>query len=374
MRALAAGIVALLAGVAVAKPAWRPPRQTADASELAARVEETIRAHDVSALAGLFSDPISFDGLWFADASCAKKFGKKGVAEKADVRTLAGCLAKQKLLATTRRSNLTGGAILTFEPGVEVELMFRNEQLVYVATPWADAADRGEPGLTVQAFESLRMAGTTQLDAVLAKKLAGPASAWVRICLDKTGAITSKNFVETKPSDAMKAFEEAIADWKFRAFELHKTKLAACSLALLTYPSTNAPATETIPPGDVDLPTLKTVSNNPFEYELDGVEFNGAPQTVPPTVLEKTRTRGNKQIEPDPITKVDIAKDKKQQVVASFKLCLDPQGRVFSVSALKSSGYADYDLKIDHEMRNWAFKPSQSRVCTAYTFIYRAKP
>jgi hypothetical protein len=234
-------MVALLCGaVAHAKPAWRPPPPPrTDPAELAARLAEVIRDHDTSGVASLLDPqhPLQFDGLWFTDAACAKKFGGRGTLEKADVRTLAKCLAREKLIATTRRSSLQGGAILTFEPGVEVEVVFKNDRLVYAASLWPRDADRGAPTLTAQKLESLRTAGTTQLDSALSGKLAGNATAWIKVCLDANGIVTSTHVVEAKPTAAGDTFVNAIVDWRFKPF----ARGPACSLSLLAYPANSAP-------------------------------------------------------------------------------------------------------------------------------------
>src|SRR5687767_15975590 len=98
----------------------------------------------------MLADPLVYEGLWFADAACAKRFGTKGTLEKADVRVLAKCLAQAKPIATTRRSSASGGAILTIDPGVELEVLFSGDRLHRIHGLWPRDADRGMPVLTVQ--------------------------------------------------------------------------------------------------------------------------------------------------------------------------------------------------------------------------------
>ena len=377
MRSLA--LLLALCGTALAKPAWRPPPPRIDAPELVARLEEAIRNRDVKAIETLLGNAPQFDGLWFPDASCAKRFGKRGTAEKSDIRTLARCFAQLKPIATTRRSSLSGGAIMTFEPGVEIELAFRSDHVAYAASLWPRDTDRGAPTLTMQALEALRTAGTTQLDTALATKLTGDASAWIKVCLDAKGTVST--FVaEAKPNPAAgEAFVAAIADWSFKPF---RRGTPACGFTLLTYPATKAPATEVLPPPPAPVSSVSPILDeieNPFNF--DGVSINGTPvpTNVPPSQLERNRIRGTKQIDPDAVTKVDIAKAGKSSVVASFKLCVDTNGRVSTVSMLKSSGFVDYDVKLEREMRRWAYAPfmlngAATAVCTAVTFIYRPKP
>lgn len=377
MRSLV--VLVALCGLAAAKPVWRPPPTPIDATELAARLAEAIRTRDVAAVQAMLADPFVHDGLWFADAACAKRFGTRGTIEKADVRALAKCLAQQKLIATTRLSGGVAGAILTFDPGVEIQLVFKGDRVTHAAGLWPSDADRGKPTLTVQAFEALRKSGTTQLDAALAGKLLGTASAWIKICLDPKGAVTSRLVTEARPNAAGDAFLAAIGDWSFKPF----AKGAACSLTLLTYPAASAPAIEVLPPPQAALVGERVAVE---EDLIDLLDFNSisvtgstSPPRVPPSLLEQKRIKGTRQIDPDTTTKTAIAKAGRSTIAASLKLCVDAAGKVTSITQLKSSGFGDYDAKLEREMRHWAFQPylvggKPSAVCTVVTFSFRAKP
>jgi hypothetical protein len=78
---------------------------------------------------------------------------------------------------------------------------------------------------------------------------------------------------------------------------------------------------------------------------------------VVPAVLEANRTSGSRTIVPDPSTRLEIARSGKVRVEGTYKICLDAQGEVFSVSQVKSTGFPDYDGKIASEMRQWTYKP-----------------
>ena len=345
-----------LCGTAAAKPVWRPPPRP-DASELAAHVTAAIRDRDVAGLRAMFAEVVMHDPLWFADAGCMKQLGKAGKLEHAQLRVLAKCLAQLNPIATTRKSALAGGAVLTFAPGIEIEVLFKNDRVQWL----------GRPKLTAQAFESLRTAGTTQLDSVLATKLTAPASAWVEVCLDDKG-VTSKHVVEAKPTSASDAFLAATSDWSFRPF-----RAPICALVHVTYPAANAPPIEVLPPSSPPMPKVTLYDDLESPYDFSDVTISAAPQNVPPSMLEKLRIRGNAKIEPDAATKTAIAG---KTTTAAFKLCVDTSGRVSSVSMLKSSGHPDYDRKLDREMRRWGYKPYLVNglavpVCTAVTIIYR---
>ncbi len=104
-----------------------------------------------------------------------------------------------------------------------------------------------------------------------------------------------------------------------------------------------------------------------------------APTNVAPTMLEGQRISGEKMISPDDVTKTEIQRSGKDKIVGSFKLCIDLNGGVSSVTMLKSTGFGAYDQKIQGKMRGeWRYRPYAVNgkavpVCTAVTFIYSQK-
>ncbi len=104
-----------------------------------------------------------------------------------------------------------------------------------------------------------------------------------------------------------------------------------------------------------------------------------APTNVAPTMLEGSRIAGEKMISPDDVTKTEISRSGKDKIVGSFKLCIDLNGGVSSVTMLKSTGFGAYDQKIQGKMRGeWRYRPYAVNgkavpVCTAVTFIYSQK-
>jgi hypothetical protein len=260
MRSLA--VLAALCGVASAEPVWRPPPKQTPASELVLRLEESIRNRNAGAIASLFADPVHFAGLPF----CGAKFTKAGVAETTAVRAIAKCLAQQKLIATTRKSGTANGALVTVEPGIEIEVVYRDEKIQWIGGEWQRDHDRGIPTLTTQAFEALRTAGTAQVDA----------QGWIKICLDKTGAITSKDVLSGT------VVVDKIADWKFKPFR----KTAACALLSLG----TVEATEVLPESPVDLPGPPTVRFDNSDFVDQPLDFTGLElKSWPDPVKKKTQ-------------------------------------------------------------------------------------
>lgn len=100
--------------------------------------------------------------------------------------------------------------------------------------------------------------------------------------------------------------------------------------------------------------------------------------TIEPSVLEPLRLQGDLQIVPDAATKKAIKAAHKTRVAATYELCIDRTGAVAQVIRLESSGFKDYDAKIDAAMHGWAYQPyvvdgEAQPVCTAVTFVYAQK-
>jgi serine/threonine protein kinase len=101
-----------------------------------------------------------------------------------------------------------------------------------------------------------------------------------------------------------------------------------------------------------------------------------APQTVTPTALDANRLSGDKDIQPDNTTQSEIGRAGVDKVMGLFKLCITPEGSVSTVAQLKSTGFADYDAKIQSTIRSkWRYRPylvngKPAAVCTAVKVIY----
>ncbi len=408
----------LMAGIAseAAAETRRPYRPPPPPVDVGAELGAAIRARSAPRVAKLLAGSVKNYGIWFADAACAKQFGAPGVVTGPDLQAFARCLAQLKLLATTRQPGATDNAILTYDPGVELELFHTGGRVQWIGFQYQTAADRGRPTLTVQAFEALRKAGksnlddlvSTRLDPVLERAKVDSVSAWIKLCLDDEGAL---DHVLVRNTDAppgqggkvSTAFEVAIQrHWRFRPFASRGKAMAVCTMALLTYPASRAPLVETLPPAlqpsfslgpDAKAGDDEEGEEGGVEGDVDG-EVGGVvggvvggpppppppppgptPQVIPPTLLEGSRISGNKNIVPDAATKAAITRSGKDKLVGSYKLCVSEQGTVTAVVMLKSTGFADYDTKIVREMNQWAYKPyvvngKAVPVCTAVTFIY----
>ncbi|GAB4567050.1 MAG: hypothetical protein Tsb0020_19300 [Haliangiales bacterium] len=99
------------------------------------------------------------------------------------------------------------------------------------------------------------------------------------------------------------------------------------------------------------------------------------PQVVPQVAVEGKRIAGEKQIQPDDTTKIQMQRDAKNRIVAVYKMCLNKGGAVTKINMVKSSGYPDYDRKIRSKMQEWRYQPYMVNgqaipVCSSITFIY----
>jgi hypothetical protein len=397
---------ALAALVASAPASAHPIRielpQHHDAEETAegtAQLATAIRTRDARAVAKLLQTPLDHGALWFPDAACTKRFGKIGLVDAKELDAFARCLATLELITTTRTSALpVMNTVLTYKPGIEIELGFSRGKLFAVGDH--ALAVGAVPMLTAQAFEALRKTGSTSVDTIVAAKLdpevakTGPASAWLRVCLDPKAGARPDTAVGVAAIDGGRAtitiihsssplagetFQAAALDWTFRPFEHRGTAIPACSLSLVTYPAAKAPAVETLPPMVISFhPTPPEDPDPPYNLDFEGITIQSAPapQNIPPTALESLRIAGTRSIIPEPATTAEIVKAGKPRIIGSFKLCVGTTGFVTSVTTLKSTGYPAYDLKLGREMRTWKFRPylvnrQPVPVCTAETFIYK---
>ncbi len=406
VAATLASLVLAVPALAAAKPMYRPPPRPDP--DVGGQLGEAIRKRDVRRVSDLLRDPVTTTAMWFPDAACTKRFGKPATIRGRELTALARCLVGLTVLSSTRVSGTAGGAIITYEPGIEVYLNAAAGRIRHIGFEHARPEDLGLPTLTVQVFEQLRKTGSTNLDAALDAAVdpdaarrahdSTPAFAWIKLCLDKAGAVTSKRVVQATPVALGPAFETAIDDWTFKPFVHRKVARAACSLSLLTYPAAKAPPVEHLP--SEALPTVADELEDFEDGEEGGVAGGGVggvvggaygtsrppppppppsliPMNVPPTMLEANRIRGIRVIVPDSHTMTAIESSGRTTTIASIKMCLDDTGTISGLKLLKSSGFPDYDRKLERGMRTWAYRPYTINgrnvpVCTAVTFIYRS--
>lgn len=102
------------------------------------------------------------------------------------------------------------------------------------------------------------------------------------------------------------------------------------------------------------------------------------PRTIAQHAIEQQRVSGDPAIHPDESTRLAIHRDGKNEVIATFKMCLSAEGTVTQVTAIRRSGYESYDRKIESTIRTWRYNPltvdgTPVPVCSALTFVYRLR-
>ena len=372
--------------LALAVPASAAADDQRDAAQGISELTAAIRAHDAKAIGRLMRAPVTSSGVWFPDAACEQRFGKPGTILVKELAPFARCLAQLRPQVSTRKAGQRDAAVLTYDPGIELHVAFYGPLVRAIGFEAQTSADAGVPTLTVQAFEELRTAGTTLLDDKLAPalraqaELNGSVSAWLKVCIDATGAITNAWTVKSTTTPIGEAFRIAIADWAFKPLAIHKVATPACGLWLLTYPAAKAPPVETLPPFD-----------QPRVYEIDDIvaddmwtdQVQGLPQPPPqiqnvtPTMLETLRVAGSQLLPATPAQRKAMVAAGKTRVIPSFKVCVDVRGKVSSITLLKTSGFPAYDALLTAGIRRWGYRPYRINgaaipVCTAVTFIYDA--
>ena len=379
-------VVRALALVAILVPALAAADVETDTTRAAAALAAGVRAHDIRAIGRLFGSTFTNGGVWFADAACAREFAEPSDVSGKRVALFVRCLAKHRVQLSTRVSSRRDGAVLTVEPGIEIELSFRGSQVAWIGHPLHDAIGAIVPTLTAQAFEALRTHGTTSVDhALTATGLelppGGSTSAWIKICLDAQGAkssVTAHGVPSTAVGDA---FLHAIDDWTFRPFELRGAAIPICSLSLLTYPADKAPAIETLPV--TSMPASQTRAYD--LVDLVDIELGlgppppPSPQSVAPNALERLRITGTRDIQPDAATRAEMIGAGRLSVLATIKLCVNARGRVMSSTLQKASGFPAYDQKILRETGRWSYRPyliarSPVDVCSGVSFFVVPDP
>jgi protein TonB len=100
------------------------------------------------------------------------------------------------------------------------------------------------------------------------------------------------------------------------------------------------------------------------------------PRVVAQVAMETQRISGEAKPQPDDSTKIQMQRDGKSQIEARYMLCLTKAGTIKSINQSKSSGYPEYDRKLQSTMSEWRYRPyvvngEPVEVCSPITFIYK---
>jgi len=353
------GLLVLL----VSLPAVAEPRD-AEAT-LRAELITAIQRRDVDAVKSRVQMPLEAKELRFLDGKCADFTSPYAAIEDHELATFVGCLADIGIAATPGAE--LGDA--TYGPGAILILDTFGGKLRSLSS-----IDPGndqfmiEPGVFASHVRKFKrsIAPSAALKKTLDASTDARALASVMVCVDLRGKITSLEIEVEGDATYEREVRTAARAWSVKPFRVGKQAVPACAALTLGYPAQRLttpprPAAPDAPPV-VAQPATSTTTT--------------APRNVPPTLLEGSRISGEPVILPDETTKNAIRDSGANQVIGSFKLCIDTAGAVTKIVTLKTTGFEPYDKTLIRGMRQWKYRPynldgKPVPVCTAITFVYK---
>ncbi|HEY4058358.1 MAG TPA: hypothetical protein VGM39_17215 [Kofleriaceae bacterium] len=339
MRRLA-GLVVVVAscgpGLAPQPPRERNAEALLDASGDRVKLRALMRTSVVNA------------GLLFEDAACAQEFVMPGLVGADKLDDFARCLATLKLESGPRRSELAGVSVLSYA-GLEIEAWIDRGALTWIG--YVDHHDLRDaiPTITRPQLEALRIAGDPP--GHVTPELPAAADAWLRVCLDGTGNVTSAAPVQVSSALAYDAFATATRDWRFRPFTFHGLAMPACAFVRLARPADA---------GEPSLPLPLFAAHGPLVIEI--------------AALGK-RTGGTDAVRPDGATEAAIDRVKVAPLDTTVRFCIDTRGSMISSTLAQSSGVAPWDAQMVALVRGWKYAPfvianQPIPVCSYATLVY----
>jgi hypothetical protein len=317
--------------------------------------------HDTAALDELFKYPVTFKGAWFSDASCAHQFPQPGTIDESSRDAFVKCLAGLPAMhAGSIRHQLPDVDYLEYGPGIslEVRYMFIGNVARVVWLGYAAHAYQADvlPTVTADALhanligsDALSPETHAALAAVNAQDGTPYSVAWLKVCIDASGAITGVHVRGATSIAAGDAMRDEASKWTFRPFQIDGKAIPVCAVIRVKDPE-NAP--------DAGLCPIASKDDTPL---------------VSDSAVK--RIEGNKYIRPDEHDAATLAKAGGGVIVGGYELCLDEAGAVTSVDVIETSGLPRYDAKVQQDARAWRYAPvivrgKPARVCTGVNFIY----
>jgi hypothetical protein len=367
------GLVAMRGALVVSLVATLGSAARADDVATLQRVADAIMQQDVAAFAQLAPGRIWLGRLWFESASCRRQFPGLAMLSPSEQSSFLACLATLEPSVVAAAPG-GGRARLVYEPGGELVIGRRLGlgAIEAISVAVTDAHDPAAVPVTHDALAGHRGgAGVVEPEPAVRDDLARApdAVAFVELtaCVDALGKVDA--ITVTRSSPAHKSYSAAVVAavkaWVFTPFRLHGKPVRVCGPQLIAYPpERRALAVATAGP--------------PAASAVPPAALAPAAPVVATTVLEKARISGERNIVPDDNTKLAIARVKgpgTAKLTGIFKLCVDEQGSVASVTQLRSTEFPIYDEALEAAMRAWRYRPvviqgKPAKVCSAVTFIY----
>lgn len=99
------------------------------------------------------------------------------------------------------------------------------------------------------------------------------------------------------------------------------------------------------------------------------------PKVVPIAVLGALRIAGEAQLQPGDADARAMRLAGAREVRGSFRFCIDARGAVDKVSALRGTGYPDYDARLQAGIRAWRYRPflvdgQATAACSTVVFVF----
>jgi tRNA A-37 threonylcarbamoyl transferase component Bud32 len=94
-----------------------------------------------------------------------------------------------------------------------------------------------------------------------------------------------------------------------------------------------------------------------------------APRNITGSELEANRIGGMGQVEPDNATRQAMRHSGSNRIVGRFELCVSATGGVTRVATSKSTGFAEFDRKVEGVLRTWRFSGGEA-VCGPVSIAY----
>jgi hypothetical protein len=322
--------------------------------------------------------------MWFEPPECQVFVGGgDSVLWDAEMAGFVKCAATLGLrLQSTHHAhwNSPSTAVLRFEPGGQLTLLIRDGLIVGIAS-------LGTPGpemlpVTTEVMLAHLKGGPPHVEpgAALREKLARDPTAGViaqvAVCVDTAGKPTRTEIWRwSAAGDYWNAVTKAAEAWRFRPFLRRGKPVPVCGAINLAYPSTYP-----IPSPEDHAWLPPRANENPASAGAPRPPPPPPPVNIAPRDFEALRAAGDASILPDEATRSAFEASGKTRLIGSFKICVDKDGRVRSVTQLKSTGFAEYDRAIVDTIRaTWSYRPyvksgQPEAVCTAATFLYPPSP
>jgi hypothetical protein len=312
---------------------------------LAEQGMDRLVAGDSAGLAALLVPPIELGGVWFAEPAC-RRFAAAGTVADADVPELSRCIAGLHLAPGRRATSFANIATVVYPPGIELEVAFTLDDERHVHVGWIGYVGRESfedalPTVAQTVLEAHRRRDVAldraALDSELATRRVSNLFAWLKVCVDATGAVSRAEPRLSSSVVAERVFVGAATRWTFDPVVLSGQPAPVCALMLLGYPKA--------PELAIPFAIPKSARARPVvTLEALGPRRAGSTHIVSPDSAQPNRIGD----------RMPISSPRPQ---AGALVCIDATGAVDSVVVVRPSGRYAFDDALRRTIRYWRFAP-----------------